>query len=142
MFSCKWKVRANAFPPRFWGNLWEESPTLLKCFLRYAHVFLVQSGYTALANARGNIEERLARWLLMTRDRVDDDEMVLTHEFIALMLGVRRAGVTSVLQAFESKALIETARGSVTVRDRDGLEEAANGLYGAPEAEFERLFGL
>jgi CRP-like cAMP-binding protein len=122
-------------------QLIEESPTLLKSFLRYAHVFGVQSSYTALANARGNIEERLARWLLMTRDRVDDDEMVLTHEFIALMLGVRRAGVTSALQAFENKALIETARGSVTLRDRDGLEEAANGLYGAPEAEFERLFG-
>ena len=120
----------------------EQSPTLLQCFLRYAHVFAVQSGYTALANARGNIEERLARWLLMTRDRVDDDEMVLTHEFIALMLGVRRAGVTSALQAFESKALIETARSSITVKDRDGLEEHANGLYGAPEAEFERLFGV
>jgi CRP-like cAMP-binding protein len=119
----------------------EQSPTLLKRFLRYAHVFAVQSGYTALASARGNIEERLARWLLMTRDRVDDDEMVLTHEFVALMLGVRRAGVTGALQAFESKALITTARGSVTIRDRDGLEEAANGLYGAPEAELERLFG-
>jgi CRP-like cAMP-binding protein len=119
----------------------EESATALKVFLRYAHVFAVQSAYTALANARGNIEERLARWLLMTRDRVDDDEMVLTHEFIALMLGVRRAGVTGALQAFEGRGLIETARGSVTVRDRDGLEETANGLYGVPEAEFERLFG-
>ena len=118
----------------------DESVTMLKCFLRYAHVFGVQSGYTALANARGNIEERLARWLLMSRDRVDDDEMLLTHEFIALMLGVRRAGVTGALQAFEGKGLIETARGSVTVKDRDGLEESANGLYGAPEAEFERLF--
>ena len=118
-----------------------ESVTMLKCFLRYAHVFGVQSGYTALANARGNIEERLARWLLMSRDRVDDDEMLLTHEFIALMIGVRRAGVTGALQDFESKGLITTARGSVTMKDRDGLEECANGLYGPPEAEFERLFG-
>jgi CRP-like cAMP-binding protein len=118
----------------------DKSVTMLKCFLRYAHVFSVQSGYTALANARGSIEERLARWLLMSRDRVDADEMLLTHEFIALMLGVRRAGVTGALQAFESKGLIATARGSVTVKDRDGLEEAANGLYGPPEAEFERLF--
>lgn len=117
-----------------------QSITVLNCFLRYTHVFTVQSGYTALANARGNIEERLARWLLMTRDRVETDRMRLTHEFIALMLGVRRAGVTGALQAFERKGLIETARGSVTVMDRDGLEESANGLYGAPEAEFERLF--
>jgi CRP-like cAMP-binding protein len=119
----------------------DQSATVLKCFLRFAHVFGVQAGYTALANARGNIEERLARWILMTRDRVDDDELILTHEFIALMLGVRRAGVTGALQAFEGKGLITTARGSVTVTDRDGLEESANGLYGTPEAEFERLFG-
>ena len=93
-----------------------------------------------MANARGSIEERLARWLLMSRDRVDGDEMLLTHEFIALMLGIRRASVTGALQALESKGLIETARGSVTMKDRDGLEECANGLYGPPEAEFERLF--
>jgi CRP-like cAMP-binding protein len=117
-----------------------QSITVLNCFLRYAHVFAVQSGYTALANAQGNIEERLARWLLMTRDRVEADEMLLTHEFIALMLGVRRAGVTMALKAFEDKGLIETARGRVTMKDRDGLEESANGLYGPPEAEFERLF--
>jgi len=77
-------------------------------FLRYAHVFGVQSEYTAVADARGKIEERLARWLLMSRDRVDDDEM-LTHELIALMLGVRRAGVTGALQALEAKGLIYTA---------------------------------
>jgi CRP-like cAMP-binding protein len=118
----------------------DQSITMLKCFLRYAHIFGVQSVYTALANARGSIEERLARWLLMTRDRVDGDEMLLTHEFIALMLGVRRARVTTALQAFEGRGLIETARGCVTVKDRDGLEESANGLYGPPEAEFERMF--
>jgi CRP-like cAMP-binding protein len=84
-------------------HVMEESPSLLRCFLRYAHVFTVQSGYTALANARVDSEERLARWLLMTPDRVDDDKMVLTHEFIALMLGVRRAGATSALQGFKSK---------------------------------------
>ena len=94
-----------------------------------------------MANARGNIGERLARWLLMARDRLDSDEMLLTHEFLALMLGVRRAGVTEALQAFESKALLETAHGSLTIKDREGLEESANGLYGSPEAEYERLFG-
>jgi hypothetical protein len=55
-------------------------------------------------------------------------------------MAIRRAGVTGALQAFEGKGLIETARGRVTVKDRDGLEESANGLYGPPEAEFERLF--
>jgi hypothetical protein len=63
----------------------DQSITKLKCFLRYAHVFAVQSGYAALADARGNIEERLGRWLLMTRDRVDGNEMPLIREFIALI---------------------------------------------------------
>jgi CRP-like cAMP-binding protein len=119
----------------------DQSTSLWKCLLRFAHVFAVQSGYTALANAQGKIEERLARWLLMARDRLDGDEMLLTHEFLALMLGVRRAGVTTALQSFESKALVETARGSVTILDRGGLVEQANGLYGPPESEYERLFG-
>jgi hypothetical protein len=66
--------------------------------------------------------------------------MLLTHEFMALMLGVRRAGVTTTLHEFESTGLVKHARGSVTILDRDGLIEAANGFYGAPEAEAERLF--
>lgn len=118
----------------------EASPTLLKSLLLYAHVFAVQSGYTALANAQGDLKERLARWLLMAQDRIERDELVLTHEFLSLMLGVRRAGVTIALQHFERVGVLETARGAITVQDRAGLEECANGLYGAPEAEFERLF--
>ena len=78
----------------------------------------------------------------MARDRLDSDEMILTHEFLALMLGVRRAGVSEALRAFEQRGLVKTARGSVTILDRDGLEECANGLYGTPEAEYERLFGF
>jgi CRP-like cAMP-binding protein len=118
-----------------------QSPTMLRCFLRSAHVFGVQNSYTALANAHGTVEERCSRWLLMSHDQLDGDELLLTHEFLALMLGVRRAGVTIALGHLEGRGLISTARGAVTVVDRDGLEESANGLYGIPEAEFERLFG-
>jgi CRP-like cAMP-binding protein len=118
----------------------DQSATLLRTFLRFAHVFGVQSGYTALANAQGTLEERLARWLLMAHDRIADDQLLLTHEFLALMLGTRRAGVTTALGHFDRKGVVETARGAVTVLDRQGLEECANGLYGEPEAEFERLF--
>src|SRR5262249_34467429 len=103
--------------------------------------FGVQCNYTALANAHGTIEERCSRWLLMSHDRLETDKLLLTHDFLALMLGVRRAGVTIALGHLEGRGLISTARGAVTVVDRDGLEESANGLYGAPEAEFERLFG-
>jgi CRP-like cAMP-binding protein len=118
----------------------EQSEPLREALLRYAHVFMVQASWTALANAHGKIEERLARWLLMAQDRIASDELLLTHEFLALMLAVRRAGVTVALQHFETKGLITTARGCLVIKDRDGLEEGANGLYGAPEAEFERLF--
>jgi len=117
-----------------------QSEVLQDTLLRFAHVFAVQSGYTALANAHGKLEERLARWLLMAQDRIANDELLLTHEFLSLMLGVRRAGVTVALQHFENGGLIATNRGSVTIKDRDGLEESANGFYGAPEAEYERLF--
>ena len=119
----------------------DQSNTLLRCLLRYAHAFSIQVNHTALANARGSVGERLARWLLMARDRIGTDEMILTHELLALVLAVRRVGVSKALRAFEKGRLVETARGSVTIIDREGLEECANGLYGTPEAEYERLFG-
>ena len=122
------------------SNVLARSATALTCMLRYAQAYTTQIAYTALANATGNIEERLARWLLMTRDRTATNDLVITHEFMALMLGVRRAGVSVALQAFEDQGLVSLARGSVTILDRDGMEEKANGLYGVPEAEFERLF--
>lgn len=114
------------------------SSTLSKVLKLYTYVFNVQGHYTALANARGSIPERLARWLLMAHDRSETDRMLLTHEFLALMLGVRRAGVTTALKDFEVRGFVETARGCVTMIDRGGLEEEADGLYGVPEAEYER----
>jgi CRP-like cAMP-binding protein len=117
-----------------------QSLTMLACFLRFAHVFSVQASFTALANAQGKVEERLARWLLMAQDRVESDVIVLTHEYLALILGVRRAGVTVALQQLEQKAIVRTARGALTIIDRESLMECANGHYGQPEAEFERLF--
>ena len=94
------------------------------------------------ANAQGKIEERLARWLLMAHDRVESNDLHLTHEFLAVKLGVRRAGVTTALHQLESQALIAMERGSISVIDREDLEENANGLCGAPEAEFRRLFPI
>jgi hypothetical protein len=119
-----------------------ESASLVKALLKFVHVFGVQSAYTALANAHGKIEERLARWLLMAQDRIGEDELILTHEFLSLMLGVRRAGVTVALQHFESTGLISTSRGSITIKDRDGLEESANGLYGMSAAYAEAVDGF
>lgn len=121
-------------------GLIEQSGALSACLMRYVHVFAIQAAHTALANAQGKIEERLARWLLMAEDRLEGDELHLTHEFLSVMLGVRRAGVTTALHQLEEAGLISTSRACVTILDRCGLEKSANGLYGVPEAEFKRLF--
>jgi CRP-like cAMP-binding protein len=119
----------------------EQSPTLRDRLLQYCHTLTVQMGFTALSNGRYKLEERLARWLLMAQDRSDGDDIALTHEFLAVMLGTRRPGITTALNEFEKNDIIESRRGVVTVRDRTALEETANGSYGAAEAEYTRLFG-
>lgn len=118
-----------------------QSSTLQRSLLNYAHAFFVQTAYTALANGRSKLEERLARWLLMAHDRCDGDELHLTHEFLGLMLGTRRPGVTVALSQLEKSGLIRTERAAVVVMDREGLEDIADGAYGPAEAVFKRLFG-
>jgi CRP-like cAMP-binding protein len=118
-----------------------QSRSLHHCFLRYAHTFAIQATHTARANARSKLEERLARWLLMAHDRLDTDKLVITHEFLSLMLGARRPGVTVGLNLLEKDGLIQNHRGAISIIDRTGLKRAANGAYGVPEAEFARLFG-
>src|SRR5258706_2236583 len=98
-----------------------KSASLRAIFLAFTQTFVVQTAQTALANARGNVEGRLARWLLMAHDRLDGDELPLTHEFLALMLGVRRAGVTVALQKLESDWLVVAKRGVIIVVDCAGL---------------------
>jgi CRP-like cAMP-binding protein len=107
----------------------ERSNTLHRAILHYAHAYLLQTTTTALANGRSKIEERLARWLLMAQDRIDGDRLPLTHEFLSLMLGVRRAGVTSALQVLEKKGLISRNRANIHILDRKGLEKRSNGTY-------------
>jgi CRP-like cAMP-binding protein len=118
----------------------ENSASFRQVCLRFVHVFMIQAAHTALANGRGKLEERLARWLLMAHDRTDGDELAVTHEFLSLMLGVRRAGVTVALNMLETHGLIRGERGTVVILDRKGLIELTNGFYGAPEAEARRLF--
>lgn len=117
------------------------SRSLTATLLRYVNVFMVQGSQTALANGRGRLDERLARWLLMWHDRVLDDDLVTTHEFLALLLGVRRQGVTVALHELEGRGLIRSTRSHVRILDRDGLRVVANGFYGIPEAEYDRSIG-
>jgi hypothetical protein len=77
----------------------------------------------------------------MAHDRMEGDELTLTHEFLGLMLGVPRPSVSVAVSLLERHGLISTHRGLITIVDRQGLVTSANGAYGAPEAEFERLFG-
>jgi CRP-like cAMP-binding protein len=108
------------------------SPTLHKVLLHSVHAFMTQITQTALANGRSNIEERLARWLLMAHDRVDGDEIALTHEFLAVMLGVRRSGVTIAIDELERKGMITHRRSLITIVDREALEHSSNDTYIAP----------
>ncbi|WP_091951761.1 Crp/Fnr family transcriptional regulator [Methylorubrum salsuginis] len=119
----------------------EASASLRLLILRYTQTFLVQTAQTALANASAPAEERLARWLAMYHDRQDGDDLSVTHEFLSMMLGVRRPTVTVALQMLEGAGLVRAQRGRVRVLDRRGLIEAAGPAYGPAEAEYERLIG-
>ena len=118
------------------------SGSLHQHLLRFVQAFMVQMGQTALANACHVIEQRLARWLLMCHDRVDGDDLSTTHEFLSLMLGVRRAGVTDMLNILEDRGLVSTKRGQIRVLDRVNLEAVAGDSYGVCETEYARLIGL
>jgi CRP-like cAMP-binding protein len=115
------------------------SKTLHGTLLKFVQVFMVQTAHTAIANAQAKLDERLARWILMAHDRVRGSMIPLTHEFLALMLGVRRAGVTEALQSLSGQGLIKTGRGEIVVLNRRGIERTAGDLYGVPEAEYRRL---
>jgi CRP-like cAMP-binding protein len=107
--------------------------------LRYAQVFAVQLAQGALCNAQFTIEQRLARWLLMCHDRADREDLPLTHELLSLMLGVRRAGVTTGLRMLELAGALKTRRGGIGIRDRAILMAIAGACYGVPEAEYARI---
>jgi CRP-like cAMP-binding protein len=109
----------------------DASVALHRVLLRYAHAFMVQTAQTALASGRSKIEERLARWLLMADDRIGG-ELRLTHDFLGIMLGVQRPGVTIALQALERTGLIAHRRGVITLLDREALQKSSNGTYFPP----------
>ena len=131
-----WRVDYATFADAF-----GRSHSLLKLLLRFAQVMLVQTSYTALSNAMYQVDQRLARWLLMIHDRSFSDDLPITHDYMSIMLGVRRPSVTQALHVLEGHKLVTSERGCVTVRDRTGLERLAGDAYGKPEAEYHRLIG-
>lgn len=117
------------------------SASLHAHLLKFVQVFMVQTAHTAIANARAHIDRRLARWILMAHDRTRAETLFLTHEFLALMLGVRRAGVTEAVQSLKRQKLIETGRNEIIVLNRKAIEKLAGNFYNVPEKEYQRLFG-
>jgi CRP-like cAMP-binding protein len=119
----------------------EESRSLRLRLNQFVHAFFIQVSQTALATGKANVEQRLARWLLMAYDRGESESLPLTHEFLSVMLGVRRAGVTVALHNLEGEGLIRATRGVITLTDIEALVCYTDGLYGVAEREYERLLG-
>lgn len=122
------------------NDAFEQSTTLRRHLLRYVQAMMIQLS-SSIAAAGQTIEQRLARWLLMCHDRIDGDEIPITHEFISMMLGVRRPGVTVALEHLEALGLVAKRRAVIVIVDRQGLRTLTDGGYGFAEKEYERLIG-
>jgi CRP-like cAMP-binding protein len=118
------RMPASRFRVEFNKNI-----PLQRALFRYTHLLMAQVSQTAACNRFHEAEGRLARWLLMTADRLHADEFLLTHEFLAHMLGVRRVGVTKAAEGLRRKKLIVYSRGHITILDRKNLEQTACVCY-------------
>jgi CRP-like cAMP-binding protein len=117
----------------------ERNPPLQESLYRYMYALMMQISQTAACNRFHEAEPRLARWLLMTRDRVMTDEFPLTHEFLAHMLGMRREGVTEAASVFKRRKLITYRRGKIQILDLRGLRAASCSCYQIVQTAFKRI---
>ncbi len=117
------------------------SASMRAVMLHYAHAFFNQVAQSAACNQFHSIEQRCCRWMLMTHDRMQSNQFLLTQEFLAMMLGVQRTGVTAAAGALQRAGLIRYSRGNVTIVDRPGLIRRSCECYGVSKKEFDRLLG-
>jgi len=117
------------------------SASMRTVMLHYAHAFFNQVAQSAACNQFHSIEQRCCRWMLMTHDRMQSDEFLLTQEFLAMMLGVQRTGVSAAAGALQTAGLIRYRRGNVSIIDRRGLIRRSCECYGVSKKEFDRLLG-
>ncbi|HEY2137603.1 MAG TPA: Crp/Fnr family transcriptional regulator, partial [Xanthobacteraceae bacterium] len=130
------RMKAKAF-----AHLMQDSVSLRTAIFHYAHAFFNQVAQSAACNTFHPLEQRCARWLLMTHDRMHAEEFTLTQEFLAMMLGVRRASVTIAAGALQRAGLIHYRRGHVTILNRPGLHANSCECYDISKNEFDRLLG-
>ncbi|RYF11633.1 MAG: Crp/Fnr family transcriptional regulator [Oxalobacteraceae bacterium] len=123
------------------NELVDRSPAFRDRCLRYIQVLMVQTAQAAACNARHELPERLARWLLMSHDKLDRDDMPMTQEFLAYMLGVRRTGVSQVANTLQSTGAIRQSRGRITILDRSLLEAEACNCYRFIEDSRRKIMG-
>jgi CRP-like cAMP-binding protein len=119
----------------------DRNPTMSVVMLRYAHAFFNQVAQSAACAHLHRVEQRCCRWLLMTRDRMPSDDFLLTHEFLGMMLGVRRTTVTDVMGGLQKVGLIRYRRGHVTILDNAALRQRTCECYEISKLEFDRLLG-
>lgn len=122
-----------------WNEVAEASPGVRQIIRLYVEALLAQTFQTVACNAVHSVDARCCRWILSTHDRVDQDTLPLTHEFLAEMLGVQRSTVSVIARTLQTAGLISQSRGVITVLDRAGLEEASCECYGIVRRHFTRL---
>lgn len=112
-----------------------------RLLIAYQSAFLCQVSHGVACNGLHSVQQRCCRWMLMTQDRVQSERLPLTHELMAMMLGVRRASISEVLQPLQELGLIRSQRGKITILDRGGLEDICCECYRTLDEEFDRLLG-
>ena len=129
-----WRLRAPAVKNEF-----ERAGPVMHLLLRYTQALITQMSQTAVCNRHHSLDQQLCRWLLLSLDRLTGNELVMTQELIANMLGVRREGVTEAALRLQQQGLISYARGHITVLDRPGLEARTCECYAVVKKEYDRL---
>jgi CRP-like cAMP-binding protein len=114
-------------------------PSVLHLLLRFTQALITQMSQTAVCNRHHSLDQQLCRWLLLSRDRLQGDDLVLTQQLIANMLGVRREGVTEAALGLQRAGLIRCSRGRISLLDRVGLEKRTCECYAVVKAEYDRL---